>query len=1022
MSPVNENSQSYWRSFGQLDDSQEYRNFLHREFQEGASELPKDDMTRRSFLKILGASFALAGLAGCDVRRPKRFITPYVKSPESFVPGKTMHYATTMTVGDDVVGLLAESFEGRPIKLEGNVNHPGSLGATKSFHQASVLGLYDPDRLKVGTSLKKTLEDKDINAVFERIRQTFLPTQGQGLAILTETSVSPTFNRLLDASKNVFPYAVIYLYEPVNDHTQRLGLYGVSGQYARPVYGFDQADIIVGFGSDFLGLEMNNIANTRSFSSKRDPDHPEGMSRFYAIESTLSLTGAKADHRVSLKPSEVPYALAFLVRALVDKGVISDGSLVDMLRYIPRLKKPAGLKTSLVDVMVDDLKNHKGRSLIVAGYQQPAWVHGVVYLLNRSLQNQQKTVRYYAQPFSSASYQRQTSTEAMVELVKQIDQSLVQTLVVLGGDPVFNAPSNLSFSKKIGSVPQVVSLSLYQTQTTKKSHVVVPRTHYLESWGDATYIDGTVSIAQPLIAPLYKNALSELDVLTLLLGRQSSDYDEVRQTHGGVSDNQWEQALAKGVLFGPSTPLKLGAVMNAGLNWQVPAPKKGSLELGFYPSYSVYDGRFANNGWLQETPDPITKLTWDNALYVSQETAKRLQLELSQLAIVRVRGKKMNVPVFIQPGLPEDFMALAIGYGSHVVGRVGQGTGFNAYLLKGALDFVGDVKIEPAGGSYRLATTQEHGSMEGRPIYRYATLEDYQRNPLFAKEQVEHLPLVSSWDEKKYTQGYQWGMVIDLNKCTGCSACLTACQSENNIPIVGKKQVLLAREMHWIRIDRYYDGSARNPKVLQQPVMCLQCEMAPCEQVCPVAATVHDEEGLNTMAYNRCVGTRYCANNCPVKVRRFNFLDFHQRNPQSVDKDRVHLFDYFKEPDKTVQKQFNPDVTVRMRGVMEKCTFCVQRINEAKIEAKNHDKLLQDGAVVTACQQVCPAEAILFGNILDPNSQVAKAKTKKRDYEILSELNLKARVSYTAGVVNSHLVLEESNHNFAKMTESRHSS
>ncbi len=1018
MSPLNKKKKSFWRSFGQLENTQKFRDFLHREFQKDASVFPEDGVTRRSFLKLLGASAALAGLAGCDVRRPKRFITPYVSSPESFIPGKTVYYATSMALGEEVTGVLVESSEGRPIKIEGNPSHPGSLGAVKGFQQASVLDLYDPDRLKKSRYGQDHISLAIAKKKVQEIAQKYRSTRGQGLAIVTEAQVSPTFYRLLHELQETLPLLSVHRFEAYQDDAVREGIHAVSQSWVRPSYQFGKANIIVGFGSDFLGAEWNSIPNIKSFSKRRDPDSEEGMNRLYMVESTYTITGAKADHRIRVKQSDIKWVLLALCRLLLDKQLIDQSALRSFVSQVGPFRNPSGVELRLLDAIALDLVSSKGRSLVTAGYQQPPVVHALVYMLNDALGNNGKTVVYFDQPFSSYSFNQESSLSSLTSLVDKVSKKEIETLLVMGGNPAYLAPADLEFDKKMHAIPQVVTLSSSDNETTHASGFVIPRSHYLEAWSDLVSLDGTLSIGQPLIKPLYES-LSDHEFLSLLLGKEVDGCDLVRQSHG-CSSAAWEEALRSGILtYGASSRRGSLGVQARGMHVFLDAFSKGfssGLELTFYPSYSLYDGRYANNGWLQETPDPISKLTWDNALFMSQATAKKYHIAHGDLVTVSFGGRKMDVAACIQPGQADNTCSMAIGYGRNVVGRVGEKAGFNANSLRvsSSYDTVIGVRLRSTGQSYVLATTQEHGSMEGRPIYRYTDLEDYKKDPYFAKEMVEHPPLVSSWPEKKYEDGYQWGMTIDLNKCIGCNACTTACQAENNIPIVGKSQVLNAREMHWIRIDRYYEGTVENPKVLHQPLTCMQCEMAPCEQVCPVAATTHSEEGLNDMAYNRCVGTRYCANNCPVKVRRFNFFDFHQRNPQAVDKERIHLFDYFKQPDKTVRMQFNPDVTVRMRGVMEKCTFCVQRINEAKIMAKNEFRLVKDGEIKTACQQTCPADAIIFGNILDLYSDVAKSRKRKRDYKLLEELNLKPRLSYLAGVMNPYPFFETSDQHLAE--------
>lgn len=1011
---------TYWRSVGQLENTQEYRKFLYREFQENASVL-EDPITRRTFIKLMGASAALAGLSGCTIRKQEQLIQPYAKAPEEVIPGKANYYATAFSLGEDVVGVLAESFEGRPTKIEGNPSHSQSLGAAKVFQQASVLELYDPDRLQKPQVKGKAVS---LQAVQELLSsQEVLDAQGEGLAILTETQVSPTFYRALDILRKELPKAKIYRYDPLGRSALIQGIHSVTGEWLNPTYDLEKATVLVGFNSDILGNVPGSVLYTKSFSKRRDPQHPKGMNRLYNFESNVSITGAKADHRIRVKHTQIEPILWALAKALVDRGVISSGSLLsyaDLISSGAKLNQAAVSKE--IEAIVDDLSKNKGASLLTAGASQPAAVHALVFLINAALGNVGQTLLVRDLNFGKDALVQTSSLDAIKELSGSLDRREVKTLVILGGDPVYTAPADLKFAEKIAKAKTSIHLTLFHNQTTQVATVAIPRQHYLESWSDVQAVDGSTSIVQPLIEPLYPS-VQDAELISLLSGGKETAHTLVKSTWN-ASESQWKRWLHDGVISGPTAHKGSVSVKNVSfgeaLQKQVrtaSAYKAQDIELTFQPSYAVYDGRFANNGWLQELPDPITKLTWDNAVLLSQKTADALHIKYGDLVTLSTGASTLEAAALIVPGHAHQSLSISLGYGQTKIGRVGARTGFNAYTLRTSQNAVviPSVSIKKTGKTYALATTQEHGAIDGklngsvqgnRHLVREATVAEYTKNPKFAKEAVEHPPLVSSWPEKKYDKGYQWGLSIDLGKCTGCNACVTACQSENNIPIVGKKEVLNGREMHWIRIDRYFEGHIEDARAVMQPMTCLQCELAPCEQVCPVAATTHSEEGLNDMTYNRCVGTRYCANNCPTKVRRFNFFDFHQRNPQAVEKERKHLFDYMKEPDKTVQLQFNPDVTVRMRGMMEKCTYCVQRINQGKITAKNEERDLRDGDIKTACQQTCPATAIVFGNILDPNSEIAKAKALSRDYTILEEWNLKPRTSYVAGIRNPHPSLE----------------
>jgi MoCo/4Fe-4S cofactor protein with predicted Tat translocation signal len=1000
MSSLNQEPAPIWRGEDQLNNTEVFQENRHREFPVDASVL-EDPISRRTFLKLMGASAALAGLAGCSFRRPVKTVYPYVKTPEDLIPGKTVYYATSMAIGEDVVGVLAESFEGRPIKLEGNPSHDSSRGFIKPWHQASVLELYDPDRLKSITHKQQPSGAEALEKWLVDSVETYKKSAGEGLYILTEAQMSPTFYRAVAAFQKKYPKAVVSRFEPINEDSVREGLFRISGQHLRPRYDFEKADVVVSFGSDFLGTDLGNLLYTNQFSKRRDPDSGN-MNRLYAVESRFSITGTKADHRIPLKPSQVEAAVFQLAVALRAKGVSSS-----ILSSVSAPSAP--LSEKYIDAIVDDLLNNKGQSVLVGGAQLSPSANAILFVLNQALGNEGRTVFADAVPFAASSMNQKSSQHSIRDLAADLDKGRVQTLLILGGNPVYSAPADLDFAKKITKAKQSFHLTLFENETTALCGWAVPRSHYLESWSDTQSLDGVQAIVQPLIEPLY-TSFQDSAILASFLESQDKPYEWVRETWmSGKGEDGWKKALHEGI-FGSVSSVKSVAVKDNGFSAHLQAPKaSSSIELVLTPSYALFDGRFANNGWLQELPDPITKLTWDNALLLNKKTATSLGVKSNDMVSISAGNLTVDSVVFVVPGQAEQSASLSLGFGRDKVGRVGGNTGFNGYALSStASPYFSSVAIKSSGKTYKLATTQEHWELEERPVYRHTNVDDYKKRPHAIKEMVEHPPLVSSWEEKKYTEGPQWGMVIDLSKCTGCNGCITACQSENNIPIVGKKEVMNSREMHWIRVDRYFIGDDTNPEMVHQPMTCLQCEMAPCEQVCPVAATVHSEEGLNEMTYNRCVGTRYCANNCPAKVRRFNFFDFHQRNPQSVPKERIHFFDYVKEPDKTVQMQFNPDVTVRMRGVMEKCTYCIQRINEVKFHARNDDRPVRDGEIKTACQQTCPAEAIVFGDILDPNSKVSALKNHHRDYHVLAELNLKPRTSYLAGIRNPHprLVVE----------------
>jgi len=1002
-------SKKYWRSSNERRTSSvEGSQFLNREFLKGAAFLD-EAVSRRHFLKLMGASAALMG-AGCAmIRKPVRKIKPYSKSPEFGMSSQSLRYATSAHIGEDVVGVLATTSEGRPTKLEGNPLYPLNKGSLTAFYQASILSLYDPDRIKKGRRGSKELSQLDIDALLSDVSRRYLKTQGRGLSILMAAQVSPTVHSLFTRFKLQFPYARLHKYDPINTDNVKKGLYAVTNKSIMPYLQFEKADVIVSFDHDFLGTVSNNVNYTSHFSMRRSPEDNE-LNRLYMFESNYSVTGTRSDHRFKLRQSQVPLAILQLVDRLAFYGVISYGT--GLRDLIQKSENMFVLDPLIANEIALDLINSKGRSLVTAGPMQPSIVHELVFLINQGLQNNGKTVRYYPVPFSDAPIVQKGSIESLSELIEAMSSGDVGTLIVLGGDPMFNVPADSKFRSLYQKIDETICFSMIENETTHLSQTVIPRQHFLESWGDCQSLSGVTSLVQPVIEPMGEG-YSDVGFVARLIGDLRSDYALVRRTWRfrvgkALFRRRWEKWLHDGVISSDQKAVSVyGRRITSSLVSRLSSVVMASielkgLELNFYEDYRLYDGRFSNNGWLQEMPDPITKLTWDNALLMSSRTAKKMGVK-SQDVVKVVKGvKSLELPVYILPGHADNALSVSVGYGQKY-GRVGKNVGINAYFLRHILDFdrASTVSLIKTNKRYELASTQEHGSMEGRALYREAPIDRYRGHPDFAKEMVETPPLKSLFDERPYDTGYQWGMSIDLSRCTGCNACVIACQSENNIPIVGKKEVLNGREMHWIRIDRYFEGDEDNPDVVDQPVTCLHCENAPCEQVCPVAATVHTQEGLNDMVYNRCVGTRYCADNCPVKVRRFNFFDYHQRNPQSRPKEnRRHLFDYMKEPDPMVQRQFNPEVTVRMRGVMEKCTYCTQRISTVKIKAKNEGRLVKDGEIKTACQQTCPANAIVFGDILDPNSEVSKLKNRKREYSILEQLHLKARTTYLASITN----------------------
>ena len=975
------NGKPYWRSLEQLSESTEFKKFVEAEFPESVQEIA-DGVSRRKFLGLMGASLAFAGLMSC--RRPVEKIIPYVAAPENIVPGIAKYYATIMPLGLSNYGLLVENHEGRPTKIEGNPDHPATRGATNAILQASILGLYDPDRSKQvrQNGVIKSWADF-IN--FWRQHKKQLST-GKGLAVISRSFNSPSLYQAYLNFKKTFPQAQWVAYESVSDENIFKGLKQATGQNIRPVYHFEKANVILSLEADFLVSESENVLAHKGFASgRRVLKAGQTMNRLYVVENHYSITGGMADHRYRLQTQQMGAFAVALAQALNKRGLQIQLNLPE---------SPLQIDSVWLNALVDDLIKNRGQSLVIAGRHLNPAVHALVFAINQALRNVDQTVEYL--PLDGALM---PDLDQLVSLVQKMASGQIDTLIVLDANPAYDAPVDLNWAKAIKKVKHVIHAGLYLDETSPQAEWHLPLSHYLEAWGDGRNVDGSFSVAQPMIAPLY-DSKSTLEIVHFLQsGIVTSGYQLVRQTWQNILpkanfERSWQKTLNDGVWSGENKM----KVKPALIVKKFPADGFGlvqtssrNLELVFRPSLTVFDGRFANNGWLQELPDPVTKLTWGNGLLMSPKTAKELELTNGDVVELTVNQRSMEMPVWIQPGHADYSLSVLLGYGRQAVGKVAQGVGVNVSQLRTSTAFnvALGATLKKTGKKEEMATTQDHGSMEGRPLVREATIEEYAQQPHFAEEREEHPPLRSLWQERPYDEGYQWGMTIDLNACSGCNACVVACQSENNIPIVGKEQVLKGREMHWIRLDRYYAGDLQEPEMVTQPMACAQCENAPCEQVCPVQATTHDAEGLNVMTYNRCIGTRYCSNNCPFKVRRFNF------------------FNYTGGLADTLKMAMNPDVTVRSRGVMEKCTYCVQRINEAKIRSKNEGRTVHDGEIKTACQQACPADAIVFGNINDPESAVSKMKQVDRDYHLLSGLNLKTRTSYLARLRNPNPVIEK---------------
>ena len=1044
----------YWRSLEELADTPVFRELVQREYPQQAENW-HDPIQRRTFMKLMGASLALAGLSGCVYQAPEK-VVPYVKQPEEEVPGQALFFATAFSLGGVATPLLARSNEGRPTKIEGNPDHPNnrkdgndsSSSATDIFSQASILTLYDPDRSK--TTLFRD-EPRTLSSFVDAIRGALdeqRPKQGAGLRFLTETITSPTLATQVKSILSEFPQAKWHQYQPINDDNARSGAVMALGQPVNTIYDFSKADRILSLDSDFLSAMPGTLRYARDFADKRRmTKNSRDMNRLYVVESTPTNTGAMADHCWRLKPSELEVFAKLLANRLGAESSAAAGTISSW----------SNIDTRWVDHLVQDLQAHRGATIVIAGREATPLVHALAHAINSTLGNIGKTV-FYSDPLEANSVDQRQSLQ---ELINDIDGGRVEILAIVSGNPVYNTPADLKLDKtRMFKVSKLrVHLSMFRDETSELCHWHIPESHYLEAWSDARTFDGTTTIVQPLIEPLYqsKSAHEFLAVFTAQFDKKG--YDIVRdyyrahgptnaqlprsnnqtsqsnqaqppstQSSGRTTPNQntattpvppespefetsWRKWVHDG--FIPNTALQTKAmpVRSGWLNQVQPAngqsqASTSQVEIVFRADPTIYDGRFANNGWLQELPKPLTKLVWDNPALISPNMARSLGITNAvgkdggdfyvDALQIRYRGNTISVPAWITPGHPENVVTLDLGYGRRLAGRVGNGHGFNVYEIRWADApwFGGEVQVSKGATRYWLAGTQLHFNLEDhnfsheeRDIVRTQKLEEYLSNKAEGEpEPSRDDTLYPNYDYNNQGNGlnYAWGMAIDLNNCIGCNACTIACQAENNIPVIGKAEVARSREMHWIRVDTYFRGvDASHPEATEfMPVPCMHCENAPCEPVCPVHATVHSAEGLNDMVYNRCVGTKYCSNNCPYKVRRFNFF----------------LYQDWDTP--TYQLMRNPDVSVRSRGVMEKCTYCVQRIQSAKIQSEIEGRKVRDGEIVTACQAVCPTNVIVFGDTNDPNSRVAELKAEQRNYSLLGELNTRPRTTYLSKVRN----------------------
>jgi len=926
---------------------------------------------RREVLKWMGASVGLAGVTSCT-RQPVEPIVPWGAAPEATIPGKPRYFATTLPAPGGSLGVLVESHEGRPTKIEGNPDHPSSLGAVHAVGQAAVLGLYDPDRSQVVSRAGQVSTWDAFETEWARLREEQSKRRGAGLRFLSAPLTSPTAADQVRRLRRKFPLAHWHQYEAVNRDSARAGALAAFGADSQVLLRLERATVVLALDSDFLVRGPGAVRHARDFAQRRrDTLSTATPLRLYSIESSPTLTGARADHRLAVQPGRLGDVARRLAAKLGVAGVDPGAT--------PELASAE----EWLNAAVSDLQSHRGQSLVTVGDEQPAWVHTLVHRINKALGAVGQTLEL----IDPVDPDPLDQTASLRELCDAMRAGSVEVLVVTGANPVYDAPADLGFAEALEQVPTRVHHGLYDDETADRCHWHLPATHTLEEWSDARAHDGTASLVQPLIAPLY-GGRSLHELLALAADEETTaGYELVREYwRGEVSgresfDQRWRAWLHAGVIPDTAFAPRNRTASDAPL--VVPERSAADLEVLFRPDPTVGDGRLANCAWLQELPKPLTLTTWDNTAWISPATAAELEIENGDELRLRAGESEVTSAAWIVEGQPDGTLTVHLGYGRRRAGSVGTGAGTDVYPLRSSASpwLRTDVTVERTGERIAVACTQTHHSMEGRDIVRTRKASELHGDGAHheAEHGAGHHPDLLTPHEY---DGHAWGMVIDIASCTGCSACVVACQSENNIPVVGKQEVLNGREMHWLRVDRYYEEQEGEQRVHHQPVPCMHCEQAPCEVVCPVAATTHSDEGLNEMTYNRCVGTRYCANNCPYKVRRFNFFQYADTRTESL------------------AMLANPDVTVRSRGVMEKCTYCVQRINQARIQAKREGRDVREGEVVTACQATCPAQAISFGDLNDPNSAVSRARAEERNYGLLEELNTKPRTTYLTQVRN----------------------
>ncbi len=1009
MDSKNENRKKFWRSLNELENDPAFLDKLKEEF---PSAMPDEDelkkmspLSRRKFIALMSASAAFAAVS-CRDYRDKGELIPYNNRQEEVTVGQSTYYTLTYKDGS---GIIVKEREGRPIKIDGNPDHPVSQGKTSIQAQAAIIELYDPERIKRPqinrdgkvSNVSWNDADKDITDALNKAA-----SEGKEIALVTHTVLSPVYKKLLDDFRAKYPTAKVYSYELFNDHNRRSAWEKCYGNTTVPEADLTMANIILALESDFLGNEGNVAENIRQFASRKDRDNVDNFNRMYAFEGGFTLTGANADYRVKLTPE----AQLELVLSIINE---TGGKLFSGGHSIKKFSEKYGVDLKILKNLAKDLLRNKGKALVIAGNKLPEEVHIAVNILNESLGNN----AVYDMVHLPVEHQTPANFKDMKELAGRMASGGVGCVIHIDSNPVYHMPDDTGYAESLKNVQMVVTLSELPNESTEKSRYILPVNHDLESWGMYQTRRGFISMQQPLIASLYYTRQKESILLNWISGNTGNYnekdflnymkkyfneeiYPKIKTTV--TSKKAWNMALNRGVAAVEEPGEELVPINEQVYSHLNKKNEKSGFTVILANNYSIMDGRHSNNGWLQETPHPISKVCWDNFASISPATAKKMNVKMNDMIEVGIAGRKMELPVIVQPGVAEDLVYTELGYGRENSGTIANGVGFNTVKLLSAGGGLSHwiytgASVKKASGSYDLASTQEHHALDDfftkdfqkvRDIIEEGTIEDYKRDPKFIKK-GEHPDPVSITPGHEYND-IKWAMAIDINKCTGCNQCVIACNSENNIPVVGKEQVQVGREMQWMRIDRYYSGTPEEPDISLQPMLCQHCDNAPCENVCPVVATNHSPEGLNQMIYNRCVGTRYCSNNCPYKVRRFNFFDYRDFSNDAF---------YSR---KSMELSHNPEVTVRSRGVMEKCTFCVQRIQRGRQQAVIEGREYDGSGVTTACQDACPADAIVFGNINDPESKISKVAKHDLGYHVLEILNVRPNVTYIAKLKNKH--------------------